>query len=164
LVAKPQLKCLLSEVTEIEHVHQVADGASVVKFIEKNWGLSPLTARSRDNLPNPTMDLSTSYVPGGLWDSGTFQPLDFFGDGPRIPLIVVSPYSTGGNVVHSYNDHAFVEGYEEGGFGKQAGLILQAIEDLLEHPLQQVELRARRMSVEETVRFEVGDRRQGCRY
>jgi phospholipase C len=22
---------------------------------------------------------------GGPWDSGTFQPLDFFGDGPRIP-------------------------------------------------------------------------------
>ena len=29
-------------------------------------------------------------------DSGYIQPLDFFGDGPRIPLIVVSPYATGG--------------------------------------------------------------------
>jgi len=45
---------------------------------------------------------------GGYWDSGTFVPLDFFGDGPRIPLIVVSPYSRGGKVVHSYNDHASV--------------------------------------------------------
>ena len=32
---------------------------------------------------------------GGYWDSGYVQPLDFFGDGTRIPLIVVSPYSTG---------------------------------------------------------------------
>jgi len=45
---------------------------------------------------------------GGLWDSGFMQPLDFFGDGPRIPLIVVSPFSQGGRVVHSYNDHASV--------------------------------------------------------
>jgi phospholipase C len=45
---------------------------------------------------------------GGYWDSGFFQPLDFFGDGPRIPLVVVSPFSRGGKVVHSYNDHASV--------------------------------------------------------
>lgn len=45
---------------------------------------------------------------GGYWDSGFFAPLDFFGDGPRIPLVVVSPYSRGGKVVHSYNDHASV--------------------------------------------------------
>jgi phospholipase C len=45
---------------------------------------------------------------GGYWDSGFFQPLDFFGDGPRTPLVVISPYSTGGKVVHSYNDHASI--------------------------------------------------------
>jgi phospholipase C len=45
---------------------------------------------------------------GGYWDSGFYQPLDFFGDGPRIPLIVVSPFARGGKVVHSYNDHASV--------------------------------------------------------
>ncbi|MBV9553907.1 MAG: phosphoesterase [Alphaproteobacteria bacterium] len=42
---------------------------------------------------------------GGYWDSGYIQPIDFFGDGPRIPLLVLSPYSTGGRVVHSYADH-----------------------------------------------------------
>ena len=45
---------------------------------------------------------------GGYWDSGYIQPLDFFGDGPRIPFIVVSPYSRGGKVVHSYYDHVSV--------------------------------------------------------
>jgi len=30
---------------------------------------------------------------GGYWDSGFLQPLDFFGDGPRIPFLVVSPYA-----------------------------------------------------------------------
>jgi phospholipase C len=45
---------------------------------------------------------------GGYYDSGFIQPLDFFGDGPRTPLIVVSPYSKGGRVVHSYTDHVSI--------------------------------------------------------
>jgi phospholipase C len=45
---------------------------------------------------------------GGMWDSGAFTPLDFFGDGPRIPMLVVSHWSKGGRIVHSYNDHASV--------------------------------------------------------
>jgi phospholipase C len=45
---------------------------------------------------------------GGYYDSGYIQPLDFFGDGPRIPMIVVSPFSRGGRIVHSYTDHASV--------------------------------------------------------
>ena len=45
---------------------------------------------------------------GGYYDSGFIQPLDFFGDGPRTPLIAVSPYSTGGRVVHGYTDHVSI--------------------------------------------------------
>jgi phospholipase C len=45
---------------------------------------------------------------GGYYDSGYIQPLDFFGDGTRIPLIVVSPYSTGGHVKHVYYDHVSI--------------------------------------------------------
>jgi phospholipase C len=43
---------------------------------------------------------------GGYWDSGFIQSMDFFGDGPRIPLLILSPYSTGGKVHHGYGDHA----------------------------------------------------------
>jgi|HubBroStandDraft_6_1064221.scaffolds.fasta_scaffold53857_2 phospholipase C len=42
---------------------------------------------------------------GGYYDSGYIQPVDFFGDGTRIPLLIVSPFSTGGKVNHSYSDH-----------------------------------------------------------
>jgi phospholipase C len=42
---------------------------------------------------------------GGYWDSGFVQPIDFFGDGTRIPLLILSPYSTGGKVNHDYADH-----------------------------------------------------------
>jgi phospholipase C len=45
---------------------------------------------------------------GGYYDSGFIQALDFFGDGPRIPLVVVSPFSKGGHVVHSYTDHVSI--------------------------------------------------------
>jgi phospholipase C len=45
---------------------------------------------------------------GGYWDSGYIQPLDFFGDGPRIPLIIVSKFTRGGHVNHSYADHVSI--------------------------------------------------------
>ena len=31
----------------------IRDHASIMNFIERNWRLSPLSNRSRDNLPNP---------------------------------------------------------------------------------------------------------------
>jgi phospholipase C len=45
---------------------------------------------------------------GGYYDSGYIQPVDFFGDGTRIPLLIVSPYSTGGVINHSYADHVSI--------------------------------------------------------
>ncbi len=43
---------------------------------------------------------------GGYYDSGFEQTVDYFGDGTRIPMLVVSPYSKGVGMVHSYGDHA----------------------------------------------------------
>jgi phospholipase C len=59
---------------------------------------------------NPKLKATTAVFvtwdeAGGYWDSGFIQPVDFFGDGPRIPLLVLSPYTTGGKVNHSYGDH-----------------------------------------------------------
>jgi phospholipase C len=45
---------------------------------------------------------------GGYYDSGYVQPLDFFGDGTRIPLIAVSPYTTAGHIAHDYSDHVSI--------------------------------------------------------
>jgi phospholipase C len=45
---------------------------------------------------------------GGYWDSGYIQTLDFFGDGPRVPTLILSPYSTGGMVNHSYADQVSI--------------------------------------------------------
>ncbi|HEX7454831.1 MAG TPA: alkaline phosphatase family protein [Gallionella sp.] len=43
--------------------HTYYDHASILKFIERNWQLQPLSARSRDNLPNPVHNAASKYVP-----------------------------------------------------------------------------------------------------
>ena len=54
---------------------------------------------------------------GGYYDSGYIQPVDFFGDGTRIPLIVVSPYSKDGYVTHEYGDHVSIIKFIEKNWG-----------------------------------------------
>ena len=55
-----------------------------------------------------TAILITTDEGGGHFDTGYIQSLDFFGDGPRIPMLVVSPYARRGTVEHTYYDHASV--------------------------------------------------------
>ena len=71
---------------------------------------------------NPTEWANTAIIitmdeGGGYYDSGYVQPIDFFGDGTRIPLLVVSPYSTGGKVVHTYYDHVSFDKFIEANWG-----------------------------------------------
>ncbi len=61
--------------------------------------------RSNDKLWKDTAIVITVDEGGGYYDSGYIQPIDFLGDGTRIPMLVVSPYAQGGHVVHDYYDH-----------------------------------------------------------
>ena len=45
---------------------------------------------------------------GGYYDSGYVQPVSFFGDGTRVPMVVVSPFAKPGFVRHDYTDHVSV--------------------------------------------------------
>ncbi len=54
---------------------------------------------------------------GGYYDSGYIQPLDFFGDGTRIPLLVISPWVKPGTVDHTYTDHASILKFIERNWG-----------------------------------------------
>ncbi|HZQ21980.1 MAG TPA: alkaline phosphatase family protein [Terriglobales bacterium] len=54
---------------------------------------------------------------GGYYDSGYVQPVDFFGDGTRVPLIIVSPFTTGGHIFHGYSDHVSLTKFIERNFG-----------------------------------------------
>ena len=71
---------------------------------------------------NPSLMASTALFitvdeGGGFYDSGYIQPLDFFGDGPRIPLIIVSPFTKGGHVSHTYADHVSILKFIERNWG-----------------------------------------------
>jgi phospholipase C len=62
--------------------HTYTDHVSVLKFIERNWKLQPLSSRSLDRLPNPVSKHSDPYVPtngpaiGDLFDMLAFQQGD----------------------------------------------------------------------------------------
>jgi phospholipase C len=97
-----------------------------VSFVKPDGNLDGHPASSKVNLlegfvkkivgltkANPTLWANTAIFVtmdegGGYYDSGYVQPLDYFGDGTRIPMIVVSKYSTGGHISHTYTDHVSV--------------------------------------------------------
>ena len=64
--------------------------------------------QSKPNLWKDTAIFITFDEGGGYYDSGYVQLLDYFGDGTRIPLIAVSPYSSGGHISHDYADHVSI--------------------------------------------------------
>jgi phospholipase C len=64
--------------------------------------------KSNDELWQSTAILVTTDEGGGYYDSGYIQPVDYFGDGTRIPMLVVSKFSQGGHVAHEYSDHASI--------------------------------------------------------
>ena len=64
--------------------------------------------KNNPDLWNDTAILITADEGGGYYDSGYVQPVDFFGDGTRIPMIAVSKYSKGGHVSHEYTDHVSI--------------------------------------------------------
>jgi phospholipase C len=71
---------------------------------------------------NPTLWKDTAIFitfdeGGGYYDSGYVQPLDFFGDGTRIPLLVVSPYTKAGHISHEYSDHVSILKFIERNWG-----------------------------------------------
>jgi phospholipase C len=88
---------------------------------------------------NPTLWADTAIFVtfdegGGYYDSGYIQPVDFFGDGTRIPLIVVSKYSKGGHVSHEYGDHVSLVKFIEKNWGLPT--ISDRSRDNLPNPVQ----------------------------
>jgi phospholipase C len=89
--------------------------------------------QANPQLAGNTAILITVDEGGGYWDSGYVQQLDFFGDGTRIPLIIVSPYTKGGHISHVYSDHASVVKFIEANWG--LGPITARSRDNLPNPV-----------------------------
>jgi len=71
---------------------------------------------------NPKLWQSTAIIVtfdegGGYYDSGYIQPLDYFGDGTRIPTLVVSPFTRPGHISHTYTDHVSILKFIEANWG-----------------------------------------------
>jgi phospholipase C len=92
-------------------------------------------AQSNPQLWAETAIFVTVDEGGGYYDSGFIQPVDFFGTGPRIPMIAVSPFSTGGHVSHAYNEHSSFVKFVERNW-KLAGTLSDRSRDNLPNPVQ----------------------------
>lgn len=63
---------------------------------------------SRPALFRQTAIFITFDEGGGYYDSGYIQPIDYFGDGTRVPMILISPWTKPGQISHTYTDHASI--------------------------------------------------------
>ena len=90
--------------------------------------------KANPELWKDTAILVTVDEGGGYYDSGYVQPVDYFGDGTRIPLIVVSPYTRAGHISHQYNDHVSILKFIEANWGLDP--ITKRSRDNLPNPVQ----------------------------
>ena len=73
--------------------------------------------QANEELWQSTAIIVTFDEGGGYYDSGYIQPLDYFGDGTRIPTLVVSPYTRAGHISHTYTDHVSILKFIEANWG-----------------------------------------------
>ena len=71
---------------------------------------------------NPSLWRSTAIFVtfdegGGYYDSGYIQPISFFGDGTRVPMVVISPYAKQDYISHTYTDHVSILKFIERNWG-----------------------------------------------
>jgi phospholipase C len=94
-------------------------------------------AKANPKVWDDTAIMVTFDEGGGYWDSGYIQPIDFFGDGTRTPLLVISRYSQGGRVVHTYYDHVSFDKLVEANWGLGEAISLRG-RDSLPNPIPMV--------------------------
>ncbi len=92
-------------------------GSSIPLLFEAFTRKVVTSVQAQDALWQQTAIFITTDESGGLYDSGYIQHIDFFGDGPRIALLAVSPYAKRGYVDHTYGDHASLLKFIEENWG-----------------------------------------------
>jgi phospholipase C len=83
-------------------------GYSTLNAFEQFVASAVKAVQSNPSLWKSTAIFVTFDEGGGYYDSGYIQPVSFFGDGTRVPMVVVSPFAKVGYVSHSYTDHASI--------------------------------------------------------
>jgi phospholipase C len=83
-------------------------GYSTLAALEGFIGQAVSAVQNNPSLWASTAIFVTFDEGGGYYDSGYIQPVSFFGDGTRVPMIAISPYAKPGYVSHAYTDHVSV--------------------------------------------------------
>jgi len=73
-------------------------GDSTLNLYERFIQQLILAVQKHPKIRQSTAIFITTDEGGGYYDSGYIQVLDFFGDGTRVPLIVVSPHAKIGDL------------------------------------------------------------------
>jgi acid phosphatase len=92
-------------------------GYSTLAGFENFVARAVSAVQSNQRLWRSTAIFVTFDETGGYYDSGYIQPVSFFGDGPRVPLLTISPYARQGFVDHTYNDHVSILKFIETNWG-----------------------------------------------
>jgi phospholipase C len=95
----------------------LVDGAAKLDLFEAFLRNIVECIEGKPELFERTAILVTFDEAGGHYDSGFIQPVDFFGDGPRVPLLAISPHARGGRVAHTYYDHVSILKFIERNWG-----------------------------------------------
>jgi phospholipase C len=90
--------------------------------------------QSNASLWKSTAIFITEDEGGGYYDSGPIEPVSFFGDGTRVPMLVVSPYTKPGYIDHTYSDHVSILKFIEANWGLSP--LTTTSEDNLANPVQ----------------------------
>ena len=91
------IKATAPPAVSIVKPERLSDGhpaSSKLDLFEASRRISSPSCRRIPTLWANTAVFVTFDEGGGYYDSGYIQPLDFFGDGTRIPLLIVSPFTT----------------------------------------------------------------------
>jgi phospholipase C len=92
-------------------------GYSTLAAFESFAARAIAAVQSNPSLWRTTAIFVTFDESGGYYDSGYIEPVSFFGDGPRVPMLVISPYARPGFVDHTYTDHVSILKFIEANWG-----------------------------------------------
>ena len=94
-------------------------GYSTLEAYENFIARAVTSVQNNPKLWRSTAIFITEDESGGYYDSSYDIParVSFFGDGPRVPMLVVSPYARQGFVDHTYNDHVSILKFIEANWG-----------------------------------------------
>jgi phospholipase C len=83
----------------------------------ENWTVQQINAVMQGPDWNTTAIFLTWDDFGGFYDGGVPANPDYYGFGPRVPMIIISPYSRAGTVVHTQYELSSVLKFVEDRFG-----------------------------------------------